>query len=163
MRSYLRLAMVMMFCTGVAHAANDDILFSGKLFFDTGEVIRVAGTLTGDGLGYPNNSYSIICIEARKECLVTSVEQIGVMQVGRVEYPYAVPITRWTSAEVVAEEDISLVGCVRTTIFIERKSEQVRWVEEPVNQALAFCARSNGAVHRFTIEDSLGEKKMRAK
>jgi hypothetical protein len=163
MRRSSQLAVVLTICAGAAHAADDDILFSGKLFHDAGEVIRITGTLTGDGIAYPNNSYSIICIQGQRECLVTYAEQIGLMQVGRIEYPYAVPITRWTSEEIVAEENISPVGCIRTTIFIKRKSQQVRWVQEPVNQALSFCAHSEGVVRHWTIEDSPGQKKFQGK
>jgi len=38
--------------------------------------VYVAGTLTGEGVGYPNNSVAITCYKDGMECLTISVDQI---------------------------------------------------------------------------------------
>jgi hypothetical protein len=53
------------------------IVFAKKNYYETPAVVTVSGTLTGEGLGYPNNTYSIACFQDRKECWMTSVEAIG--------------------------------------------------------------------------------------
>ena len=35
------------------------IVFAQKSYYETPAVVTVSGTLTGEGLGYPNNTYSI--------------------------------------------------------------------------------------------------------
>jgi hypothetical protein len=78
-----------------AQCADDDIVFAPKNFADTDLAVGISGTLTGDGLAYKNNTRSIFCIKDRGECLVASIEQIGDHQIGRLDYVYVLPITRW--------------------------------------------------------------------
>jgi hypothetical protein len=143
-----------------ARCADDDIIFARKNFADTDTAVGVSGTLTGDGLAYKNNTRSILCIKARKECLVASIEQIGDRQVGRLDYVNAMPITRWTALEIVAEDEPSDVSCVRTTIFLERESQTAMWVQEPTNTAKPQCKTADSNVRHWTIEDSPGWKKL---
>jgi hypothetical protein len=122
-------------------------------------VVTVSGTLTGEGLGYPNNTYSIACFQDRKECWMTSVEAIGGLQIGRMDSPYAYDIRKWSPYEVIAGDD-GTFGCFKTTITIDRQSQQVLWVEEPVNQTRVMCGKSENKIRKYTIENSPGWEKI---
>jgi len=135
------------------------IVFAQKLYYDTADVVTVSGTLTGEGLGYPNNTYSIGCFKDRKECWMTSVQAIGGLQIGRMDSPYAYDVRKWSAYEVVAGDD-GTFGCSKTTITIDRKSQQVLWVEEPVNQTQVMCAKSENKIRKYTIENSPGWTKI---
>ena len=130
-----------------------------KLSYETPAVVTVSGTLTGEGLGCPNNTYSIACFQDRKECWMTSVEAIGDLQIGRMDSPYAYDIRKWSPYEVIAGDD-GTFGCFKTTITIDRQSQQVLWVEEPVNQTQVMCAKSENKIRKYTIENSPGWKKI---
>jgi hypothetical protein len=145
-------------------AADDDIVFAPKNFADQGdEFVGISGALTGTDIAYKNNTYAIACFKGRKECLVTYIEQIGPNQIGRIEYPYSYPVVSWTAAQVVASEEASTYGCSRVTITITRKTETALWVEEPVNQSTPQCAKSDGRVRKYTVEQSIGWKRLNGK
>jgi hypothetical protein len=146
-----------------AQCANDDIVFAPKNFADTEDAVGVSGTLTGDGLAYNNNTRSIFCIKQRRECLIASIEQIGDQQIGRLDYPYVIPITRWTNSEITAEDEPSNSSCIRTTIFLERESQTALWVQEPTNTAKPQCKTADSNVRHWTIEDSVGWKRIHSK
>jgi hypothetical protein len=146
-----------------AFAADDDIVFAPKNFADMGEFVGISGTLTGGDIAYKNNTYAIACVKDRKECLVTSIEQIGTNQIGRLQYPYGYPVVSWTPAQIVASEEPSSFGCSRVTITITRKTESALWVEEPVNQSTPQCAKSDGRVRKYTVEQSIGWKRINGK
>jgi hypothetical protein len=135
------------------------IVFAKKLYYETPALVIVSGTLTGEGLAYPNNTYSIACFQDRKECWATSVQAIGGQQIGRMDAPYSYDIRKWSAYEVVAGDD-GTFGCSKTTITFDRKSEQVLWVEEPVNQTQVMCAKSENKIRKYTIEDSPGWTKI---
>jgi hypothetical protein len=138
--------------------AEEEIRFAPKAFFNgSGESVEVSGTLTGAGVGYPNNTQVIYCVKERKECFVTSVEA-DKNYVSRVTGPGIMPITSWTVAEIVAQDD-SL--CSRNTITITRKSGAVFWVQEPTDQAKTWCANSDTRLLKWTIEDPAYYKRMR--
>lgn len=134
-------------------------MFDRKFFFDFANIssgfVGASGTLTGPGMAYPNSTYAIHCSKDRNECLVTSIEQIGENQIGRLEMPYAYPVKKWDAYEVIASDDSA---CIRTTISLVRKTEAVIWVEEPINQSNAQCKDSINSIRKFTLEDSLGYK-----
>lgn len=146
-----------------AWGSDDDIMFDNKHFHDFGYSVGISGTLTGDGLAYKNNTYSILCVKDREECLIASIEQIGERQVGRLDYAYSIPITKWNADEVVASQEPPDWICWKTTIRLERKTETALWVEEPINRSRPDCQKHDGAVKRYTIEDSLGWKKLRSR
>jgi len=135
------------------------VVFSQKNYYDTSDVVAVSGTLTGEGIAYPNNTYSIACFRERKECWMTSVQAIGGQLIGRMDAPYEYEIRKWSQYEVVAGDDGSF-GCFRTTITVDRKSQQVLWVEEPVNQTQVMCAKSENKMRKYTIENSPGWNKI---
>ena len=82
-----------------------DIMFDTKAFFDGGAQVYIAGTLTGDGVPYKNNTTAVTCYLERKECEVSSVEQIGDKHIGRLASPDSYPIKRWDQHEIVAVTD----------------------------------------------------------
>src|SRR5438046_2044080 len=47
--------------------------FAPKMFADGPEYIEVSGTLSGEGIWYPNNTYVINCDKAARECQATAV------------------------------------------------------------------------------------------
>jgi len=149
-------------------AQDDSILFAPKNFYDSKEkqlgefgYVAISGTLTGKGLGYPNNTHAVSCIGAYKACFISSVSQIGHDQIGRMDNPYAYPIVKWTEYEVVAQDEPSLIGCLRVTITIDRKSEALLWLEEPINQTKPNCKDADTTIRKYSIEDPPGWKRMR--
>jgi hypothetical protein len=142
------------------HQADEmSIIFADKNFHDSETVVNVSGTLTGDGLAYPNNTYSIACYKDRKECWISSVQAIGNLQIGRMDSPFEYDIRNWTPYEVVAVDD-GAFGCFKTTITIGRKTQNAMWVEEPVNQAQPQCKNAETRVRKFTIDSSPGWRKI---
>jgi hypothetical protein len=133
-------------------AAEELIRFAPKMFSDGAEYIEVSGTLSGDGIWYPNNTYVINCDNAAKECQATAVNA-DKNYISRVTGPERYPITSWTETEVVAQEDAISTHCSKTTIRIARKRQTVLWVQEPINQTQTWCTKSETRVLKFTIED----------
>jgi hypothetical protein len=131
------------------------IVFADKFYYDGNGVVSVSGTLTGDGIGYPNNTCSMACFQDRKECWMTSVQAIGGLQIGRMDAPYTYEIRTWSQYEVVAGDDGSF-GCFKTTITIDRQLKKFLFVEEPVNQTKVMCAKSENKIRKYTIESSPG-------
>ena len=164
-RLLLAVTLAATFCIGTSWAADDDIIFAPKNFFDgTGDLnVAISGTLTGDGVAYKNNTYSISCLKEFNACFVSSVEQIGDRQIGRMDFVYSYPITKWDPSEVVATEETADWYCARTTITLVRKSQTALWVQEPINQTRPACLKSDTKIHKWTIEDSLGWKRINRK
>ena len=92
-------------------------LIHRHLLRDAERKIALPEHLAGDDLGYRNNTYAIACYKELGNCLISSVEQIGPKQIGRMEYPYYFPIVRWTPSEVVARED---AGAFVAVLFEDR-------------------------------------------
>ena len=142
-------------------AGDDDITFDRKFYFDTAEtmgdegLVSMSGTLAGDGLGYKNNTINISCYKDLMECLITQLEQIGPHQVGSLRSPDFYKITKWDAFEIVSVDDFGPTACVKVTVSVERKSKTALWVQEPMNQARAFCKNADTKIYKWTIEDSL--------
>ena len=108
MRRLLMVMGVLTVCVGDCWGADDDITFAPKNFFELGDdSVGISGTLTGDDLAYKNNTRSVLCMKERKECYVSSIEQIGDHQIGRLDYVSIYPITKWSTYEVTAAEELS--------------------------------------------------------
>lgn len=137
------------------------IVFPQKNYYDSEAMVAVSGTLTGPGMAYPNNTYSIGCYRDLKECWLTYVDAIGGLLIGRMDAPSAYDIKSWTANEIVAGYDAPF-GCYKTTITIERATKEVLWVEEPVNQTKPFCKDTENKIRKFSIEDSPGWKRVRS-
>ena len=138
--------------TALNAAWSAEIKFDGKNYADNvGFAVGISGTLKGEGVAYKNNTQAIWCMKEGNECLVTSIAQIGDNLMGRLEYPYSVPIVRWTDHEVVAATEVNTWTCVKTTITIMRNSKSATWTEERVNAGKGTLSHDKW-VHRWTIE-----------
>jgi hypothetical protein len=73
------------------------------------------------------------------------------------------PITKWTQYEVVAAKEPGCFGCSSVTITITRKSERALWVEQPINQTKPECLKSETKIYKYTVEDSIGWKRINKK
>jgi hypothetical protein len=135
---------------------DDQLIFAPKNFYDSkqaGEfgLVAISGTLTGKGLA--NNTYAVSCYGRYKSCFVANVEQIGHDQIGRMDNPSDYPIVKWTEYEVIAQEEPTLSGCFRVTMTIDRKREELLWVEEPINQTKPSCKDADTSIRKYRIED----------
>lgn len=147
-----------------APPSETDILFAQKNYYDFQEMaVNISGTLTGDGLAYPNNTYAISCLREKGDCWVASVEQIGSGQVGRMDNPYWIPITKWDQSEVVAQEEENTFSCARTVLTIDRLSKAALVVFLPINQTSPNCAKAETKIRKYSIEDSPGWKRLTSK
>jgi hypothetical protein len=54
-----------------------------KTYFENDQVINVTGTLTGEGVLFKNNSYTITCEKERRACIAQSLP-IGFESGGRI-------------------------------------------------------------------------------
>ena len=147
-------------CVNSSWGADDDIIFAPKNFVDAADMmVGISGTLSGDGVRYKNNTYSITCIKEHNRCFVSSVEQIGNYHIGRMDYVSVYPITKWDADEVTAAEQTADTDCSRTTLTLIRKNQTALWVQEPINQTRPQCKESDTKTHKWTVEDSLGWKR----
>ena len=134
-------------------------MFSQRAFFDsvttTGDgFVYISGTLTGEGIGYKNNSTVIACYKDGMECMTYIVEQIGENQIGRLEWPDKYRIEKWNKHNIVAANPPLPSDCSKTTITIERETETALWVNEPTNQTDPYCKSAETRILKWTIEDS---------
>jgi hypothetical protein len=137
--------------TSVTTARSADIRFDGKNFLDNGEVVGIAGTMKGEGAIYKNNTYAIRCMQSSRQCIVTSIEQIGDNLMGRLQYPYDVPVIVWSKDEVIASSEVLPWTCMKTTITILRSSQTATWVDEGTNVGKQGCGKDKW-VHRSSID-----------
>jgi hypothetical protein len=145
-------AAVIIFTTAsVTVAWSADIKFDDKNYLDNDEVVGIAGTMKGEGVTYKNNTYAIRCAQSKRECTVTSIEQIGDNLMGRLDYPYDVPVILWSKNEVIAANEVLLWTCVKTTIAILRSSQTATWVDEGTNVGKQGCGKERW-VHRRSID-----------
>jgi hypothetical protein len=143
-------------------AAEEPIKFAPRMFADGPEYIEVSGTLSGEGIWFPNNTYVINCDKAARECQATAVNA-DKNYISRVTGPERYPIVSWTETEVVAQEEPISSHCSKTTIRIARKRSTVLWVQQPINQTQTWCAKSETRVLKFTIEDPAYWRAMKGK
>lgn len=160
LRALILLAMsigVVLGCT--QHEPKDQpILFGQKRFNDLpGDAIFVSGTLTGKGVGFPNNTYGIYCSRPEMQCVVVDVVQVGPNQVGDLSVPLIYEVTSWNDDMVVAFT-MDAIGCRRETVSLLRKAESVSWVQELDKNAVEACEGVDRSTYRWTIEDAPGWK-----
>ena len=135
------LSIVLLGIAGVDTSSGADIRYN-----ENPGAVGIAGTMKGDDIA-ETNSYAIWCMKERKECLVSSLDQIG----DKVNYPYSFPIVRWSKTEIVAASDVDSWTCVRTLITILRNSQTATWVEGRVNAGRGTCSNDK-MVHRWSID-----------
>jgi hypothetical protein len=88
-----------------ARAAPDDeplIIFNMKNFTDTGDMVHVEGTLTGDGIGYKNNRSALTCYHDTEECIATHIDAEG-RQLFSIGPPVMFTIRLWTADRILAD------------------------------------------------------------
>jgi hypothetical protein len=154
---FLAIALVAFGCTRRAELGQQ-IVFASKAFYDSAQTtgeghVYIAGTLSGEGVAYKNNTVAVTCYKDRMECLTYSVAQIGPNQVGRLDSPASYPVTKWDAYEIVATDSEASMNCRKVTISIVRKSQTAVWVEEPINQSSAACKDAETRVLKWTIEE----------
>ncbi len=127
-------------------------MFPIKVVNDVGDIVGVTGTLSGKGVGYPNNTVGIFCYKSDAQCLTIVIEQIGFNHIGSVEPPGELAITAWTPTAITANSP-SDGACAQTTLNILRKTETIEWVQVPVNQTAPYCIHADTKVYKWTIEE----------
>lgn len=78
------------------------VIFNLKAFVDTGDMVHVEGTLTGDGVGYKNNRQALTCYQDRQECLATHIDADG-RQVFSIGPPVPFAVQLWTTDRIMAD------------------------------------------------------------
>src|SRR5436305_9482540 len=78
----------------IANDWREYIMFPRKQFFEIENTIVAIGTLTGEGIGYPNNTMKFQCTKTTRECIVATVEEIGKNQVGTIDLK-SFEIVKW--------------------------------------------------------------------
>lgn len=142
----------------IAPNPQQQIVFGDKTYFDSSQTalgdafIVIEGELSGKGVGYKNNETTIACYHNEMQCLVSAVQQIGPNQVSSLDPPARYSILKWNAYEVVATSGDSSFDCSRVTINIERKSESVEWVQEPINKAHILCKNADTNTYKWSIE-----------
>jgi hypothetical protein len=59
-------------------AGATNCYFPEKSFYDGGKIVHIEGTLTGDGIGYPNNHTVLTCYQDRRQCDATQIDSQGI-------------------------------------------------------------------------------------
>jgi hypothetical protein len=130
------------------------IAFPDKSLTDMGDALLFMGTISGQGIGYPNNTLFANCSKSEMTCNVATVQQIGANQVGPIDID-SYPITAWTDGLVTAKEDtVGTSACTSTTINILRQSGEIQWIQEPVNQSAPNCIHVDTTTYKWTVEPS---------
>jgi hypothetical protein len=143
--------------------AQDDteiILSNRKSFVDFPGGVSVTGTLTGDGVLYKNNTYSISCNKDRMECWVSNINQIGPKQMGMLLPPDVLAVTKWDANEVIAD---NARDCPRIIITLDRKTKTATWLQGAPSAHSDFfnepCPYPDKQIHKWTIEEPLWARK----
>jgi hypothetical protein len=152
MRWIILAVAVMASATFVNNSLGAEMIFADKHFVDTPGAVGISGTMKGNFVPYKNNTYSIWCMKDREECLIASIDQLNDHLMGRMGYPYALPIIRWDEYQVVAAEEPSVSSCQRTTITIMRSSQTATWVTEGINRKKPQCEKDTLTILKWSIE-----------
>ena len=134
------------------------VVFDRKWFFPKEDHLYAVGSLAGTGKRHQNTT-QITCDKQAKECLTSAIEAIGFgdtyVQLGRLESPSRLAVVRWDAREIIASDAAALPSfwCLRTTVYIDLKSEEVTWVEEPINRDTTFCQQADPMTYRWRLED----------
>lgn len=120
-------------------AAADDppqVIFNPKVFADTGDVVHLEGTLTGDGIGWKNNRSALTCYHKTKECWAVHIDSDG-MQVFSFGPPQLFTIRLWTTDRIKAN---SAGGCGKppNEWVIDRTRESAELIEHNCSEAKTY-------------------------
>jgi hypothetical protein len=115
---------------------------------DLGEQSFMAwGAMRGPHISQPNNHLSIFCIRAEDVCHGDAFSQIGVDQVGRIEFT-DYKITEWTPGFIQA---VDQELCAKTTLNVSRNSYEVNFVREPIRISDPVCAGADMSIDKWSL------------
>ena len=110
--------------------------------------ISITGTLKGDDVGYPNNTWEISCYQEEMKCRVAEAKEIGFRQLGRIDVSDWT-ITAWNATTVTADEgDPS--SCAHNLIVLNRIAKTVAYTSSPQNQDKDYCTGYNKLIGQRT-------------
>jgi hypothetical protein len=127
---------------------DSQIIFAAKNFADAEQAgvhgfVSISGTLTGDRLAYPNNTYSIGCVHEQQIYAVSSIEQIGPKQIGRMDGPWWYPILKWDASEIVATDEPGLSAFLTKIEGAEFSFAELRGVsQQALEDSLQIARRA---------------------
>jgi hypothetical protein len=136
---------------------RNDIVFPKKVYSDSPGgrgVVSISGTLTGPGVRYANNYYSVNCFQQENLCMVSSVDQIASRMISQMDGPWPYSILTWDADEIVATEERSEAFCIKNTITIDRRRGSLLWLTEPARLNKPACKDYDEPIRNLTIEDS---------
>jgi hypothetical protein len=117
------------------------------------EDVYVTGTLIGDHVGYPVNTWKISCFRTDMKCQTADVEEIARRQLGEINVGDW-PVVSWTPTMIVAQDEVGpSTNCSLNTITINRQRKTVRYVSEPTNSASDFCTKGRKLLGPTSVED----------
>jgi hypothetical protein len=117
------------------------------------EDVYVTGTLMGDDVGYPVNTWNIRCTKTDNSCRVADVEEIGRRQLGEINLDDW-PVVSWTPTTIIAQDTVGpTTSCARNTITINRQTKTVRYMSEPENSDSDFCTKGRKFLGPTSVED----------
>ncbi len=147
------------------HQAN--IIFPNKQSFDAARFgsdnfIVLNGTLTGEGLRHENKAVQIACYRDAMRCFIFHIVQIGdypLYQLGDLDLPIALSISRWEPNLVVATADDDSLssypnGCIKSTLDLVRNNGNVdgELIEEPINSTEPICKNTPSSTRKWSVE-----------
>lgn len=107
------------------------------------DAVYITGTLMGDGVGYPVNTWNVHCLRSDGNCTVSYVEEIGPGQLGSINEARW-PIVSWTPTTIVIRDNVpSVIACVQSTITIHRQAKTVEYMSVPENADRIDCKQAN--------------------
>ena len=147
-----------------AYADVKEMIFPLKTITTTSNIFSAIGTMKGDGIFNPKNTYRIICRRERQYCAVMHVELIQDNQISSISVPLEYPILKWTDAEIIwgdAEYDTN--ECERERFVANLKTKEIDWYSESTNAQMSYCkALYNGNTwsYHWKLSDGFrGDKK----
>jgi hypothetical protein len=120
--------------------------------------VHISGTITGDHIGYPNNTLTANCIQREMKCHVATIEQIGDNQMGTIDLA-DFDVVKWTTGEIKAQDtnpSEDTVSCNMTTLSVDRPGGKVAYVTQPINITRPICVKAENITYKRTIETSPG-------
>lgn len=136
--------------------AKEPIRFPTYQLLDLGDYVRMEGSLVGGESKPVNGFYSVQCYEARMECDITSMSEIGHNYLGMFDQA-TLPVSSWTESAIsMTSKDLALAGnaCNFYEIFIDRESKTATYTRRPSEQAPDDCAeRFEERVMRWQFAD----------
>ena len=126
------------------------VIFPAKTFYDSGKIVHIEGTLTGEGIGYPNNHTVLTCYQARAGCDATQIDSQG-MQVFSTNIPVPYDVRVWSPDRILADARLLCDDGVETWI-IDRHKQTAELSEHPCKDPKTY---------HWMVEDSSYWKKLK--